>query len=481
MKKNFFYNFLLTGSNLLFPLLTFPYLSRILGVEGLGVTNFIISYGQNYMIIAALGLPVYGIREISKLGNERIKRSVLFFELLLIHFIVSIFFLIVYIFSIFFSSEFKDYYTISLLGGVLIILNVFTIQWLFTGVNDFKYITIRSLLVKVISLFAIYLFVQKKDDYLIFFIILILSTLLNALIDVYYARKLISFKINFSFKGIFKHFKPISILGIYMVLTSIYSVLPATLLGFLSTKSAVGYYYTANRIVRIVISLFAALISVFIPQFNYVLENRGIEAYNLLIVKSINIIISFAIPISFFVYLSSSAIVKLLTGDLYYKSILLVQIMSPVILLVPFAQIFVLLILNVFRKDFLMVILSVIGMSISLLINLLFIPVLSENATAYSQLFAELFVTILSFFFAKNVHYFYFPIRLFFLNIIFAIPFAVITYLFSISFTNNFLILLMSSLFCGLYFIIYQLYVLKNSIIIDMITFCRVKIYFYLP
>jgi O-antigen/teichoic acid export membrane protein len=468
-RKNFIYNFILTGSNLFFPLLTFPYLSRILGAEGLGICNFIMSYGQNFIIIAALGMPVYGSREIAKVGEDKAKRSKLFFELLSIHLLFTFFLLIIYITSVFSYDNFKNYKNLALLGGSLILFNVFSLEWLFTGINNFKYITIRSIFIRALSIIAIFLFVKKKNDFAIYFIILICTVFFTVLVDVYYARKFISRKIILSFKGILLHVKPVFILGIYMVLTSIYSVLPATLLGFLSTKLAVGYYYGANRIIRMVISVFSALITVMIPRLNQVLEEKGKNEYLLLVNKSLNVVISFGIPITFLVFLLANPIVMLLAGENFIKSILLIQIMAPIILIVAFAQVFVLLILSVHRKDKNMVSLSFIGMTISLLINIIFIPHFAEKATAFSQLIAEFLVTLISFFLARRVLDFNFPIKTFFLNLVFVIPFLLITYLSLRYLRNNFLIIAMSSFCCGLYFVFYQLFIIKDKFISELV------------
>ncbi len=201
MKKSIFYNFLLTGSNLVFPLLTFPYLSRILGATGMGICNFILSYGQNYIVIAALGIPVYGVREIAKVSDDESKRSKLFFEILTVHFLFTCILLLIYLISVFSYSDFQNYRVLALLGGLFIFLNVFSIEWLFTGVNDFKYITIRSLIIRSLSVLAILLFVRKEDDFFIFFVILVATTLITVIINVYYARKFISNKINLRLKG----------------------------------------------------------------------------------------------------------------------------------------------------------------------------------------------------------------------------------------------------------------------------------------
>ena len=469
MKKDFFYNFLLTSSNLLFPLLTFPYLSRILGAEGIGICSFIQSYAQNFAIIAALGIPLYGIREISKVRDDKAKRSRIFFELLSIHSILTVIFLIIYFISIFNYADFEQNKKLAIVGSGFIFLNVFSIEWLFTGLSNFKYITIRSVIIRVISIIFIFLLVKTKDDFTIYFLIIVLTFFFTALLDMYSSIKFISWKISLTVKGILVHLKPVTFLGIYMVLTSIYSVLPTTLLGFLSTKLAVGYYYGANRIIRMVISIFTSLITVMIPRLNSVVEKEESGEYLSMLQKTLSIVITFGIPITFFVFLVANPLVMLLAGKNFINSIFVIQIMSPIILIVAFAQIFVHLVLNVNRKDKEMMLLAVLGMIIGIVINLVFIPRFAERATGVSQLLSELLVTLFSFFLARRILHFHFPTRNFILNLMYVIPFAVITYLPIHFFTNNFLILLTSGFFCFLYFIVYQLFFIKDKIFFEMI------------
>jgi len=229
IKRNFIYNLVLTGSNLLFPLLTFPYLSRVIGVEGLGTCNFILSFCQNFIIIAALGLPMYGMREISRMGDDKAKRSALFYELLLFHILFTLFILVIYTVAVLLYSDFQNYKQLTIMGGVSILLNIFTIEWLFGGVSDFKFITIRSLVIRLVSVGAIFIFVRQKSDINIYFAITVLVILLSAVTNINYARKYISGPFQASLKKSLLHFKPISLLGIYMVLISIYSILPMTL------------------------------------------------------------------------------------------------------------------------------------------------------------------------------------------------------------------------------------------------------------
>ncbi len=413
-------------------------------------------------------MPVYASREIAKVGDDKLKRSKLFFELLNIHLFFTFLLLTIYVVSIFMYPDLRQYKEIALLGGGLILFNVFSIEWLFTGVNDFKYITLRSLLIRGLSIVAILLFVKEKDDFGIYFTILFITVFFTILVDVYHARNFITAKIVLSLKGVKKHLKPIFILGTYMVLTSIYSVLPATLLGFLSTKSAVGYYYGANRIIRMVISVFTSLITVMIPRLNLILEQNEKEEYRKLVEKSLNIVISIGIPITFFIYLLARPIVLVLAGAKFENSIIVIEIMSPIILIVAFAQVFVLLVLSVNRKDNQMVMLSAIGMAISLVINIVFIPHFAEMATGYSQLIAEFLVTFVSFFLAKKVLDFNFPVKKILLNILFVLPFMLIIFLIHILLPNNFLTITVSGIVCSIYFFSYQLLILKDKIVLEI-------------
>ena len=477
IKKNFIYNFLLTGSNLLFPLLTFPYLSRVIGASGLGICNFIISYCENYIIIAALGLPIYGIREIARLSEKKEKRSLLFYELLSIHFLFTLFLLLIYMSSIFLHEDFQNYRELSLLGGLYILSGVFRIEWLFTGVNDFKYITIRSLIIRSLSVAAIFVFVKEKADFNIYFLITVMTNVVTVVVNLNYAKKYIGKFTGLSLKGLKAHLKPISLLGFYMVITNIYTVLPQTLLGFLSTKVAVGYFFAANKIIRMTISVFTALSTVMIPRLNQLLEEKGEEEYLSLIDKALNITITIGIPMSFFIYLIAGPLVRLLAGPDFENSIFLVEVMSPVIFLVALAQVFVLMILSVNRKDREMVILAITGMIISLAINLVFIPRYAERATAFAELSAELVVTSIAFFWARKVVNFKFPMRSFLLNVVLAAPFYFIV-LFSNQLSENlFLRLGIAVSGIGIYYIIYQFFIIRSELLLELSRNYYLKIF----
>ncbi len=477
IKRNFIYKSLLTGSNLLFPLLTFPYLSRIIGAEGLGICNFILSYSETYTIIAALGLPIYGIREIARLGDDKRKRSVLFYQLFTIHLVFTFFLLIIYITTVILHADFQNYKQLAYLGGLNILLIVFQIEWMFTAVNDFKYITIRSLIIRSLSVLSIFIFVRQKQDFNIYFIIIVTTLLLTTIININYAKKyIIRLKLNYWVRGIQSHIRSVLLLGVYMVLTNIYTTLPQTLLGFLSTKVAVGYYYAANKIVRMILSIFWSLTVVMVPQLNRVFEEKGINEYLTLIYKALNVVISTALPVSFLVFVLASPIINLLAGKDFQNSIFCLAVMSPTILVIALSYVSMVMILSVNKKDKEMVILAIIGMSIGLTINLVFIPKYAERAAAYSQLLAEIIVGVLAFISVRRNLDFKFPIKNFIYNLLFVILFyPIVTSI--MKYTDSIIVQLGFSLIAfSIYFVIYQFLILRNELLLSIVTPYLVKL-----
>lgn len=472
MKKHIFYNFILTGSNLLFPLITFPYLSRTLGANGLGICSFILSYVQNFTIIAALGIPIYGVREIAKAGSNLQRRTSLFYEILFIHLLFTGLILILYGISVYTFPEINQHKGIAGIGAMLILFNVFSIDWLFSGLSQFKFIALRNVSIRALATISIFVLVKNSDDYWLYFLIYVLMVFCTTVVGLFSAKNFLLSKINFSFKSAFSHRKPVTYLGIYMVFTSIYTVMPATILGFLSTKSAVGYYYGANRITAMAVSFFTAISTVLIPKANLVTEDNDSSEYHKLLGKSLNITISFGVPIVVFLFLIADPLIMILAGEDFSRSIYVLKTMAPTVLLIAFAQVFVNLILSVHRKDMQMVFLSVIGMILSVGINIISIPLYAEKAAGYAQLISEICVTAIAFFLAQRLTNFTFPLKNLLINILCVLPFAIIVHFSTMLSYNNIFIFVFSGLLCFVYFLFYQYVILRDRLIRSLVNSC---------
>lgn len=165
LKKNFLYNLTLTISQFIFPIVTFPYASRILGVNGVGVTSFVESFSRYFLIFAVMGIPIHGMREISKNKENKIITNKIFVEIFSIQFFTTILCTLIYFCSLFFLKDFNLNWKLYLMGGFLILSNIFSLEWVFQGLEDFKYITIRTVILRFLTIILLFLLVKNEDDY----------------------------------------------------------------------------------------------------------------------------------------------------------------------------------------------------------------------------------------------------------------------------------------------------------------------------
>src|ERR1035437_1664768 len=179
LKKNFVHNILFILSNILFPIISFSYTSRVLGPEGIGKVQFVITFAQYFVMVAALGIPIYGIREVAKTRGDKIKLSKLCSELLLINIISSAILLVAYFVVVFSVGWFKQDISFYLLGGLLVLFGFSTLDWFYVGLEKFSFLSIRSVIIKVLALIGLFLFVKNSNSLIIYFLITVFSIIGN--------------------------------------------------------------------------------------------------------------------------------------------------------------------------------------------------------------------------------------------------------------------------------------------------------------
>ena len=271
LKLNFVMNAALTMSSIIFPIVTFPYVSRILMPSGTGRVTFATSLISYFSIFAQLGIPTYGIRACAQVRDDRAKLSKTVHELLIINLIMSFF---VYIFLgvalVTVPRLFEDRILYIIISST-ILLNVIGMEWLYKGLEKYSYITIRSIIFKFIALIAMFVFVHKKDDYIIYGAISIFAASASNILNIIHARKYI----YFSFIGHYdlrKHLKAVLVFFAMSCATTIYTNLDTVMLGFMKSDIDVGYYNAAVKIKVILVQVVASLGGVLLPRCSYYVE-----------------------------------------------------------------------------------------------------------------------------------------------------------------------------------------------------------------
>lgn len=245
VKKNFGYNLILTFCNYLFPLITYPYISRVLGVELIGTCSFVDSIVNYFILFSTLGVGSYGVREISRCGDDRERRNAVFSSLVTLNALFSILAVAVLVICTFTLPQLAEYKEFLGIGIIKLIFNLFLIEWFFQGIEQFKYITIRSVIIRAIYVMAILLFVKSKEDVYLYYGMTSAIVVINSIINWNYSRKFRSFSLKSVDLRLF--IAPVITFGYYRLLTSMYTTFNTTFLGFSSGDVEVGYFSTATN------------------------------------------------------------------------------------------------------------------------------------------------------------------------------------------------------------------------------------------
>lgn len=473
IKKNLIFNIALSVSNIIFPIITFPYISRVLGPDGTGVVNFSLAFCEYFVIIAGLGIPLYGIREIAKTRDVIAERSKIFLEIFLIRVFITALILIPYFFTVFNVSKFNENINLYLWGAVYITANIGSIEWFFTGLEDFKYITSRSIIVKALSVILMFIIVKHKGDVLNYFLINIFILVINDFIDLRYALKYLSFKIDWSELQFKKHLKPLIYIFSSLLAVKIYTLVDTVILGFLSTDKAVGFYNSAVKIVRISLTVITSLGTVLIARLSNAVSKNDFEEVNKLLKNSFSFVYTLGIPMMAVIFALAPELVQLFSGHQFTPAVLTLRILCPLILIIGMANVFSVQILTPLGKDRLVMTGSIAGAVVNVLLNLLLIPFFKENGSAISNVVTELLVTVICLFFAKKFMEINLQYKEILLNVTCTLPYLLLPFILRAYLQNYFLIIACTLFTALISFLFFHLYVIKTKIVLE--TFMKIK------
>jgi len=333
LKFNFLMNMLLTVSNFLFPLLTFPYVSRVLSPIGTGKVAFAYSIVSYFSIFAAFGVANYGIRACAQVRDNKEKLSKIVQEILLINMVLMSFVYIVYFLGIVFIPELKAEKTLFLISGLNILFTIVGVEWLYKGIEQYFYITIRSIIFKLIAFLLVFTCVKTEADYSAYAFIIILATVGSGVVNLYNLRKIITIKYfsNYDFK---RHLKPMMTFFITTIAVSFYVNVSVALLGFMQGDEEVGYYNAAYRIKDVMVSIVTSLGAVLLPRLSYYIENNMWDKFNDILSKSTQFIFILSLPLVVFCILFAKPSVLILAGSAYSGSIVPLQVLALIIFIV---------------------------------------------------------------------------------------------------------------------------------------------------
>lgn len=470
LKKNIFYSGFLTTGMYLSQLITFPYITKTLGVTNFGYCNFVQSFVQFFLLFSALGISTLGVREIAKVDkNNQEELNHTFSVLITLAGITTLISFAIYLLIIFFSPQLQAYYHLLLIGGLNIIFSLFNIEWLYRGLEDFKYITYRVLLIRILYILLIFIFVTNESHYVRYYFLSVMMVPVNSIINWLHAKKIIKYHFP-KISDLYKYVKSNILIGIQIVLLSYNSTINPVILGLMSNDTEVGYFTTATKLIIIVLLFYNAYTSVLLPRISSMLQNKQNNEVEIFIKKSFALLYFLAIPLLLFVEKYTPEIIHIIANADYSGSILPMRICMPVILIGGISQIIIqqVLIPNNLEKDTVKA--SILGVLSCIILSYLFIPKYQSIASSVAWLVAEFIILIVTFHSAFNkIKHFNIELLLLFKYIIIYSPIAF--FLFSIKLGFPFILELILNAFIVLIYIhIMFSYIVKDSIYQSLIS-----------
>ncbi|MBS4212690.1 flippase [Neobacillus rhizophilus] len=391
IKKNYLYNLIYQVSSIALPIITIPYVSRVLRPEGVGTyayTNSIVNY---FIILGMLGIGTYGNKMVAIARENKVTLSKTFFSIYCLQLVLTFISLVGYfVFIVYFFHDFK---LIALLQSITLFATIIDCSWLFSGLEQFKKIVTRNMLIKIISLIAIFSFVKNQEDLVIYTIIMSLSSFLGQLIMWIYVKDLVV-PVRISFELILKHFKPTFVYFLPQVAIQVYFVLNKTMLGVLSSNIEVGLYDYADKILKMSVAIVSSLGVVMLPRMANTFANGNLTKAKDYISKSLEFSTFLAIPIMFGIAGISEEMIPWYMGVEFYGSIKVLMILSPTIFLMAWTSVFGTQYLLPLGKMKIYTTSLYVGAIFNLIINFILIGTYGAIGAAIGTLCAELAVFV---------------------------------------------------------------------------------------
>lgn len=397
--KNYLYNLGYQILVIILPLITTPYVSRVLGAKGIGTYGYTNSITQCFILFGCIGLNLYGQREVAYYQTDINKRSKVFFELLLLRIFTVSISIILYYFTFCQNKTYGFIFTIQIID---IIASMFDISWLYQGMEDFKKIVIRNTLVKICGLIIIFTFVKAKSDLPIYVLSFSATIIFGNLSMWMYLPKYVK-RVKLNTLNIKKHIRPTLVLFLPQIATSIYTMLDKTMIGALTGNAAeVGYYEQSQKIIKMAMTLATSLGNVMLPRVAYMYKEGKMNEVKESIYTSLQFVSFLAFPLCFGLIGISKGFVPWFFGVGYDKVVLNMIIISPIIIILGYGNIIgtQFLLPTGRQKDYTAAV--CIGMIVNPLLNLVLIPHFLSYGAAVASLIAETIVTFSQLSFIKS-------------------------------------------------------------------------------
>ena len=388
---NFIMNFILTASSFVFPLITFPYVSRVLLPVGNGKIASATAIVSYFSMVSMLGIPTYGIRACAQVREDKEKLSRTVQEILIINVAMTVLVYIVFGACLYLVPKFAEDRMLLAVVGTTILLNVIGVSWLYAALEQYAYITVVSLVFKVVGILLMFLFVKERQDYVIYGGITVISNVGSYVFNFLRLGKYIILKPLGGY-NLRRHLKPIGIFCAMTVATSIYTNLDTVMLKFISGDEQVGYYTAAVKVKTIVASLVTSIGTVLLPRLSFYVEKGMQEEFKRMASKALCFVAMVSLPLTVYFMMFAGESIGFLSGAAYRPATAPMCLIMPTVVFIGMSNILGMQVLVPTDREKEVLKSVVLGGIVDMVLNLALIPKMGASGASIGTLAAELAV-----------------------------------------------------------------------------------------
>lgn len=393
LKTNVLFNLVNTFVNIAVPVITFPYAARVLQIEGMGISNFLGSIICYLGLICSMGIPMYAVKEVAKYRDDIYKRNQTTVEIALLSFLFCILgYVIVAILSLT-VSRIHEHTGLFWIFSTSLFFTVLSVNWFFQAIEEFKFVSTRGVIARLLSGLSIFVFVRSPEDLPEYCFCISLLAISSGVINFSYLHKYIDFRtIEWSKLRCMRHLSPSLKVFLPHLITSLYGNLNIVMIGFIKDDVDVGIYSVGNKLILIVLTILTSQSLVLLPRCSNLIQTGQMENFGAIALKTVHLVTAVALPCMVGMMLLSTPLVILFCGPSFEAASTVVAYAAPVLLFIGMSNTIGIQILYPLGKQHIVVKSMFIGIVLNFVLDLILIPTMSYMGAVWSMLVAELVV-----------------------------------------------------------------------------------------
>ena len=398
MKKNAVLTVAKTLLSLIVPLVTFPYISRVLQVDAIGQFNFSSSIVSYFLLLAGLGISTYAIREGTKIREDRKAISEFTSEMYLLNWISTLLSYVLMLLLLILFEKLSNYSALILILSVQIVFTTFGRAWIYNVFEDFTFVTVVQVLFQVISVISLFLFVHTPKDLNAYAVINVVSATGSNLLYGWHTRKYVDIH-KVSLESLKRHVKPILIIFSTSIATTIYVNSDMTILGWIVDDRSVGLYSTAVKIYNIVKQVFVAVITVSIPRLTLL---SGTDEFKKLFSRVLNMLLFMTLPAVTGLFVLSDNVILVIASENYLAAATALKWLCIALVFALVACLFGMSVLLPYGKEKILFVSTAVSAAINIVANFALIPIYKQNAAAFTTALSQFVAFLICFCYSRQ-------------------------------------------------------------------------------